>query len=554
MGGFNMRIVIIGGVAGGMSAATRLRRLNEDAEIIILEKGPYVSFANCGLPYYTGGEIKNREALLVQTPQSLHARFKLDVRPYSEAIAINAEAKTVTVRSGADTYDLTYDKLVLSPGAKAIIPPAEGLEEAENLFTLRNIPDVDKITAYIDQHKPKRAVVIGAGFIGLEMAENLTKRGIRVILIEKAPQVLPPLDEEMAAFVELELIRQGVRVITGTAAVAFRDKGKTVVLDNGESFASELTLMSVGVAPDTGLAQAAGIAVGQRGGIIVNQHYETNLKDIYAVGDAIIVKQTVTGEDALIALASPANRHGRQAADVISGMDRINTGSLGTAIVRVFKLTAASTGLNERQLRQADKTYSCVHVAGNSHATYYPGAQWMLIKLLFHPETGEIYGAQAVGGEGVDKRIDVLATAIKAGLKANELPELELAYAPPFGSAKDPVNMVGYAALNVMEGITHTIQWYELREKMAEGYQLIDVRMAVERKSGFIQDSINIPLDDLRSRLNELDPDRPYIVSCQAGLRSYIAERILRQHGFTVLNLDGAYGLYSVVRPEDIDQ
>lgn len=549
-----MKIVIIGGVAGGMSAATRLRRLNEATEIIVLEKGPYVSFANCGLPYYTGGEIKNREALVLQTPESLHQRFKLDVRPYSEAIAIDAAAKVVTVKSGESKYELSYDKLILSPGARAIIPPAEGLEEAENVFTLRNIPDVDKITAYIGQRKPRQAVVIGAGFIGLEMAENLAKRGIRAIVVEKSPQVLPPLDEEMAAFVELELAQQGVRVLTGTAATAFRNKGQTVILDNGESLSSDLTLMSVGVVPDTGIAQAAGIAVGQRGGIIVDKHYETNIKDIYAVGDAIIVKHTVSDQDALIALASPANRHGRQTADIISGINRVNTGSLGTAIVRVFKLTAASTGLNERQLRQTNKTYACVHVSGNSHATYYPGAQWLLIKLLFHPETGEIYGAQAVGGEGVDKRIDVLATAIKAGLKVNDLPELELAYAPPFGSAKDPINMVGYTALNVMEGITHTIQWYELPEKLAEGYELIDVRTAMERKIGFIKDSIHIPLDDLRSRINELDPNRSYIVSCKIGQRSYIAERILRQHGFTVFNLDGAYDLYSVVRPQDLDQ
>lgn len=547
-----MRVVIIGGVAGGMSAATRLRRLNEDAEIIVLEKGPYVSFANCGLPYYAGGEIQNRDALLVQTPESLKSRFALDVRPYSEAIAIDAEAKAVTVRSGIDTYTLSYDKLILSPGATAIIPSAEGWEEAENLFTLRNVPDVDKITAFINQRHPRQAVVIGAGFIGLEMAESLVTRGLEVTLVEKAPQVLPPLDEEMAAFVLQELLLRGIRVLTGTAAVAFRDRGNTILLDNGEIIHSELTLMSVGVAPDTGLAKAAGVATGQRGGIIVDNHYETNLTDIFAVGDAIIVKHTVTGQDTLISLASPANRQGRQVADIISGMERNNAGSLGTAILRIFGRIAAATGLNERQLRQEGITYACVHISGNSHATYYPGAQWMEIKLLFHPESGEIYGAQAVGGEGVDKRIDVLATAIKASLKVEDLPELELAYAPPFGSAKDPVNMAGYAALNVIEGVSRTIQWYELPDKLAEGYQLIDVRTAAEHTIGFIKNSIHIPLDDLRSRISELDPDQPYVVSCQAGLRSYIAERILRQHGFTVLNLDGAYGLYSVVRPQDI--
>lgn len=547
-----MEIVVIGGVAGGMSAATRLRRLNEHAKIIVLDKGPYVSFANCGLPYYASGEIEDREELLLQTPESLRNRFNLDVRINSEATAIDPKSKSVTVSSGGETYQLSYDKLILSPGAKPAIPTAEGIETAANLFTLRNVPDVDQITAFIDQQQPQQAVVIGAGFIGLEMAESMVSRGIKVTLVEKAPQVLPPLDEEMAAFVHQELTQHGVRVLTGTAAVAFRDQGRTIVLDNGEVITSDITLMSVGVTPDTEVAQAAGIAVGQRGGIIVDEHYETNIKDIYAVGDAIIVKQTITGEDALISLASPANRQGRQVADIISGIERNNIGSLGTAIVRVFDLTAASTGLNECQLQEAGLDYACVHGAGNNHASYYPGAVRLYLKLLFHPETGKLYGAQGVGSEGVDKRIDVLATAIKFGLQAADLPELELAYAPPYGSAKDPVNMLGYMALNYMEGISHTIQWHELEGKLAEGYRLLDVRKAEELEMGSIKTAIHIPVDELRIRIDELDPEVPYIVSCSMGIRGYIAERMLRQHGFKVLNLDGSFELYSVAKPQDI--
>ena len=547
-----MKIVIIGGVAGGMSAATRLRRLNEYAEIIVLDKGPYVSFANCGLPYYAAGEIEEREQLLLQTPESLKNRFNLDVRPNSEAIAIEAKTKTVTVRSQGQTYQLNYDKLILSPGARAVIPDAEGLATAANLFTLRNVPDVDRITAFINQKQPKEAVVIGAGFIGLEMAESLVTRGIKVTLVEKVPQVLPPLDEEMAAFVQRELTKNGVRVLTGTAAAAFQDQGRTIVLDNGQSITSELTLMSVGVEPDTEIARAAGIATGQRGGIIVDEHFTTNIQDIYAVGDAIIVKQTISGKDALISLASPANRQGRQVADIISGIERRNIGSLGTAIVRIFALTAASTGLNEKQLQEAGLKYACVHVAGNNHASYYPGALRIYLKLLFNPETGQLYGAQAVGSDGVDKRIDVLATAIKVGLKVADLPELELAYAPPYGSAKDPINMLGYTALNYMEGITQTIQWHELADKMAQGCQHIDVRFPLERSVGFIKDSIHIPVDELRKRIPELDKERSYIVSCSMGIRGYIAERILRQHGFKVLSLDGAFELYAAVRPGDI--
>lgn len=550
-----MRIVIIGGVAGGMSAATRLRRLNEKAEIIVLEKGPYVSFANCGLPYYVSGEIEERSDLLVQTPESLQARFELDVRPNSEAKAINAEQKEVTVRTAEKEYTLSYDKLILSPGAKPFVPSTKGLEEAENVFTVRSVPDVDAISTFIEKEKPKKAVVIGAGFIGLEMAESLVHRGLEVTIIEKAPHVLPPLDEEMAAYVTKELTANGVKLYTGQAADSFEKKGEVVVLENGERLESDITLMSVGVKPETSLAQTASIKTGIRGGILVNEQYETSQKDIYAVGDAIVVKQQINGEDTMIALASPANRQGRQVADVISGIDHKNKGSIGTAIVRVFNLAAASTGLSERQLQQADELYESIHIQGKSHAGYYPNAKTIVLKLLFHPTSGKIYGAQAIGEDGVDKRIDIIATAIKGGMTVEDLPELEFTYAPPFGSAKDPVNMAGYAALNIIEGISESVQWHELEDKQAAGHQLLDVRNAKEvEMNGRLKGSINIPLDNLRDRMKELPKDQPLIVSCHSGLRSYVAERILKQNGYQVKNLDGAFALYSTVKPEKVEK
>ena len=548
-----MKIVIIGGVAGGMSAATRLRRLNETAEIIVLEKGPYVSFANCGLPYYIAGEIDERTDLLVQTPETLQARFDLDVRPNSEAISIDSNNKEVVVQTDQETYTLGYDKLILSPGAKPFIPQAKGLEEAENIFTLRSVPDVDAIANFINIHNSKKAVVIGAGFIGLEMAESLAQRGMEVTIVEKAPHVLPPFDEEMAAYIRKELVANGVKLYTGLAAESFEEKGKIVVLENGERLESDITLMSVGVKPETTVALTAGIETGLRGGIVVDDQYETSQKDIYAVGDAIVVKQQIDGEDTMIALASPANRQGRQVADVISGLDRKNKGSIGTAIVRVFKMAAAATGLNERQLQQADEAYEVIHIQGKSHAGYYPNAKTIVLKLLFHPTTGKIYGAQAIGEDGVDKRIDIIATAIKAGMTVQELPELEFTYAPPFGSAKDPVNMAGYVALNLMEGISESVQWYELEDKQAEGYLLLDVRNEGELKSnGRLKGAVNIPLDSLRDRMAELPKDQPIIVSCHSGLRSYAAERILKQNGYQAKNLDGAFALYSTVKPEKV--
>lgn len=547
-----MKVIIVGGVAGGMSAATRLRRLNEQAEIIVFEKGPYVSFANCGLPYYVSGEIDSRDKLLVQTPKNLKSRFDLDVRPEHEVLKIDPIEHTVLVRHGEETFTERYDKLILSPGAKPFIPPIEGITTAEHVYSLRNVPDLDQLMSGITD-ETKEAVVIGAGFIGLEMAENLHKRGIKVTLVEQAPHVLPPLDEEMAAYIKKELEKQGVTVLTSDSAVAFLEKGRLIELASGKQLNTDLTLLSVGVVPASDLAKDAGVQLGMRGGILVDENYQTSQADIYAVGDAIIVKNQITGADALISLASPANRQGRQVADVLSGLQRKNQGSIGTAIVRVFDQTAASTGLSERQAKLAGFATKVVHVTGKDHAGYFPGATDITLKLIFDAETGVIYGAQGIGQKGVDKRIDSLATAIKGKLTVFDLPELEFTYAPPFGSAKDPINMLGYVAMNQLEGISESIQWYELASEVKNGAVLLDVRNPSEFANGRFPHALEIPLDELREKIETLDKTKDYIVSCHSGLRSYIAERMLKQARLHVKNLDGAFALYQTVKPEEID-
>ena len=404
-----------------------------------------------------------------------------------------------------------------------------------------------------ESHNPKKAVIIGAGFIGLEMAESLVNRGIHVTIVEKAPHVLPTIDEEMAAFITKELSKNQINVITGTSVIGIENEGRSVIIENGAKIETDFILLSVGVQPESRLAVDSGIQTGLRGGIVVDDNYQTSAKDVYAVGDAILVKQYSTQKDTLISLASPANRQGRQVADILSGLKRKNLGSLGTAIVRVFDQTIASTGLTEQQLKSEEKNYQVIHIQGKNHAGYYPNASMILLKLLFNPISGEIYGAQAVGKEGVDKRIDILATAIKGNLTVEDLPELEFTYAPPFGSAKDPVNMAGYAALNSMEGITESIQWYELQSYLEKGALLLDVRGEKEiAANGYFPNALTIPLDSLRERMHELPQDKEFIVSCQSGLRSYIAERILKQNGFRVKNLDGAFSLYSTVRPEEV--
>lgn len=542
------KIIIIGGVAGGMSAATRLRRLMEDAEIHIIERGPYVSFANCGLPYYISGTIADEEKLVVQTPEKLYNRFRLNVHTNTEAIAIHPEQQTVTVKHNDNIEELSYDELIVSPGATPIIPNIEGITEAKNIFTIRNIPDIQKVKSYIETNSIKSTTIIGAGFIGLEMVENLKYLGIEVNLIELAPQVLSPLDEEMAQYIEKELINHNIHIYKGNSAKKFINDGKEIQLSDDTIIHSDLTILSIGVQPQSQLLEDAGAKLGVKKGIIVDQNYQTSIPHIYAIGDATLTKQQINNVETLIPLASPANRQGRQVADVIANKKiNANKGSIGTAIVKVFDLVAASTGLNEKQLKQTTISYQSIHVIGNQHATYYPNATDIYLKVLFDKDNGQLLGAQAIGKNGVDKRIDVIATAIKGGLKIQELQELELTYAPPFGSAKDIVNMAGYIGENILEGITQNIQWNELEDYIHQGYQLIDVRETSELENigEYPFPYIHIPLNQLRDQLNTLSPQQNYIIACQAGLRGYIGERILKQHHFKVKNLDGGYRLFS---------
>ncbi len=525
------KIVIVGGVAGGMSAATRLRRLDATAEIIVLEKSGHVSYANCGLPYYVGGVIETEDALLLQTPDSLHKRFRLDVRIASEALSINRALKTIAVRNllTGDEYELNYDKLVLSPGASPIRPNFPGSERA---MTLRTVEDVERIALAVTD-KPKSAVVIGGGFIGVEIAENLIHKGIPTSIIEAAPQVLAPLDIEMASFVHTELERNGVNLFLGKSVVAIGEK--TVELSDGRHVDGEIVIMAIGVRPDVGLAKNAGITIGERGGIDVNEFNQTSDKDIYAIGDAAQKKDALDGTSTLVPLANLANRHGRVVADHILGRDVRVVPTIGTAIVKVFELTIATTGWNEKRLSTTDRKYKVIHTHPSSHAGYYPGAEQMSLKLIFDAVTGEIYGAQGVGYEGVDKRIDVIATAIRGGITAPELADLELAYAPPFGSAKDAVNMLGYVAENQISGLVETLQWNEVGT-----HNLLDVRAKSEFAAGSIPGAINIPVDELRERISEV-PTHDVLVLCQVGQRGHTATLLLNELGMDAKNLDGGY-------------
>jgi len=525
------KIVIVGGVAGGMSAATRLRRLDATAEIIVLEKSGYVSYANCGLPYYVGGVIENEDALLLQTPDSLHKRFRLDVRIASEALSINRALKTIAVRNllTGEEYELNYDKLVLSPGASPIRPNFPGSERA---MTLRTVEDVERIALAVTD-KPKSAVVIGGGFIGVEIAENLIHKGIPTSIVEAAPQVLAPLDIEMASFVHTELERNGVNLFLGKSVVAIGEK--TVELSDGRHVDGEIVIMAIGVRPDVGLAQNSGITIGERGGIDVNEFNQTSDKDIYAIGDAAQKKDALDGTSTLVPLANLANRHGRVVADHILGRDVRVVPTIGTAIVKVFELTIATTGWNEKRLSTTDRKYKVIHTHPSSHAGYYPGAEQMSLKLIFDAITGEIYGAQGVGSEGVDKRIDVIATAIRGGITAPELADLELAYAPPFGSAKDAVNMLGYVAENQISGLVETLQWNQVGT-----HNLLDVRSKSEFAAGSLPGAINIPVDELRERLSEV-PTRDLLVVCQVGQRGHTATLLLNELGIDAKNLDGGY-------------
>lgn len=543
------KIVIVGGVAGGATTATKLRRLDEQAEIVIFERGEFISFANCGLPYHISGVIEDRNKLLLQTVEGMNARYNLDIRNFSEVTSINREAKTVSVKhvQTGEEYTESYDVLVLSPGAKPIVPPIEGLK-SNNVFTLRNIPDMDKIKKYLEDVNPKNAVVIGGGFIGLEMAENLVHAGVKVTLVEKLPQVMGPVDPEMAAIVEDELRKNGVDLILGDGITDVQDQGTKVVLESGKVLDAELIILSIGVRPENTLAIEAGLALGERGGIKVNEYLQTSDESIYAMGDAIEVIDYINGQPTMIPLAWPANRQAHIVGHHINGRNIAYPGTLGTSIVKVFELTAATTGNSEKLLRRLGIPYEVVHIHPMSHAGYYPGAEQMSLKVIFDKETGKIYGAQAVGKDGVDKRIDVIATAIKGGLSVYDLQELELAYAPPFSSAKDPVNMAGYVASNIVDGTIETVQHYEVDDLIKDGAFLIDVRTEKEHAAGKIEGSKNFPLDDLRGRLDELPKDETILITCQVGLRGYLASRILQQNGFKVKNLTGGYKTYSIFK------
>ena len=535
-----MKIVIIGGVAGGMSAATRMRRLDGDAEIIVLEKSGYVSYANCGLPYYVGGVIEEESDLLLQTPESLHARFRLDVRVANEVIAINRPKKTVSVRNvlTREVYEIDYEKLILSPGASPVVPPIPGVERA---MTLRTVEDVERITARVGE-KPASAVVIGGGFIGVEIAENLMHRGIKTSLVEATPQVLAPLDPEMATLVSKEMALQGVELHLADGVSTI--DAQTVTLSSGEVLPAALVILAIGVRPDTALAKAADLKIGERGGIEVDDFNRTSDHDIYAVGDAAQKSDALDGTATLVPLANLANRHGRVVADHIAGLTTRPVKTIGTAIVKVFDLMIATTGWNEKRLIAQNRPYLAIHTHPNSHAGYYPDAKQMALKLLFDPKTGEILGAQGVGIEGVDKRIDVIATAIRGGITAPELADLELAYAPPFGSAKDPVNMLGYIAENLISGLVETAQWNQIDEFVEKGFDLIDVRSTGEFGRGSIPGARNIPVDEIRDRTSELT-NKNILVNCQVGQRGHTATMLLKELGFNAVHLDGGYLTWS---------
>jgi len=535
-----MKIVIIGGVAGGMSAATRMRRLDADAEIIVIEKSGHVSYANCGLPYYVGGVIEEEEALLLQTPASLHARFRLDVRIASEVESIDPLKKLVVVRDSLtkESYELTYDKLVLSPGASPVVPPIPGIERA---MTLRTVEDVEKIFARVSQ-KPANAVVIGGGFIGVEIAENLIHKGIKTTVVEAASQLLAPLDPEMATLVAKEMIKKNVELHLGASAQEITES--TVVLSNGVVLPAEMIILAIGVRPDIALAKAAALTIGTRGGIHIDDFNRTSNLDIYAVGDVAEKTDAIDGSSTLVPLANLANRHGRVVADHIAGRSTRPVKTIGTAIVKVFDLMIAATGWNEKRLSTTDRAYRVIHTHPNSHAGYYPGAKQMALKMIFDTKTGEILGAQGVGIEGVDKRIDVIATAIRGGITAPELADLELAYAPPFGSAKDPINMLGYIAENVMSGLLETAQWSQIDEFADRGFQLVDVRTASEYAAGAIPGSMSMPVDEIRGRVAELE-NKDILVNCQVGQRGHTATMLLKELGFNAVNLDGGYLTWS---------
>lgn len=547
-----MKYLVIGGVAGGATVAARLRRLDEKAEIILFERGEYVSYANCGLPYYVGDVIKDRDKLFVQTVQGFVNRFAIDIRPQQEVLAIEPEQKRVLIQNlrTKETYYETYDKLVLSPGAEPLRPNIEGIQQS-NIFTLRNVPDTDKIKQYTIDKKPRRAVVVGGGFIGLEMAENLHELGIEVCVIEMANQVMAPLDYSMAANVHKHLKDKGVGLILGDGVDRFEALSQTTTrihLKSGKTIDTDLTILSIGVRPETKLAREAGLKIGVTGGIEVNNHLQTSDNDIYALGDAIEVESPITGRKTIIPLAGPANKQGRIVANnIVLGNKYKYDGTIGTSIAKIFDLTVAATGIAAKVLLRENIPYISSHTHSASHAGYYPGAVQMQIKIIFSPEDGRLYGAQIVGYSGVDKRIEMIAGVIKNKGSIYDLMELEQAYAPPFSSAKDPVNMAGFVADNILSGKVKVIQWNQVNEAKKQGALFLDVRTNEEFELGHIEGAINIPVDNLRNSLQTLNPKQDIIVYCAIGLRGYLAYRILEQNGFTAIrNLSGGYKTYSI--------
>ncbi|MCI7703118.1 MAG: FAD-dependent oxidoreductase [Clostridiales bacterium] len=549
-----MKVVIVGGVAGGATAAARIRRLDEQAEIVVFERSAYISYANCGLPYYIGGVIEDAGELTLQTPESFFTRFRVQIKVLHEVTAIHPDRKTVSVTNlqTGERFEESYDKLLLSPGAKPTQPRFPGAD-SDRLFTLRTVEDTLRIRAYIDEHHPRSAVLAGGGFIGLELAENLRELGMDVTIVQKPMHLMTPFDADMAALIHGEMRRHGVKLALGHTVEGFaqRDGGMDVLLQDAAPLHADMVILAIGVTPDTALAKEAGLELGVRGSIVVNDRMETSVPDIYAVGDAVQVRHFVTGQDALIALAGPANKQGRIAADNICGGDSRYTGSQGSSVLKVFDMTAALTGLNETQAAAAGFDADSVILSPMSHAGYYPGGRVMTMKVVFEKATYRLLGAQIVGYEGVDKRIDVLATAIRAGMKATELKDLELAYAPPYSSAKDPVNMAGFMVDNIARGLLR--QWHlaDADSLPRDGsVTLLDTRTPGEYSAGHIEGFINIPVDDLRERLHELDRTKPVYVICQSGLRSYIACRILAGHGFDCYNFSGGYRFYATVTQE----
>ncbi len=545
-----MKVVIVGGVAGGATAAARIRRLDEQAEIVVFERSGYISYANCGLPYYIGGIIEDPEDLTLQTPESFYSRFRIHMKVHHEVTAIHPDRKTVSVKNlkTGEKFEESYDKLLLSPGAKPVWPGLPGME-SRKIFTLRTVEDTFRIKEFVDQNKPKSAVMVGGGFIGLEVAENLRELGMDVTIVQRPKQLMNPFDADMASFIHSEVRKHGVKLALGYSVEGFAEKdgGIDVLLKDQPAIHADMVVLAIGVTPESSLAKEAGLALGLKGSILVNDRMETSIPDIYAVGDAVQVKHYVTGQDALIALAGPANKQGRIAADNICGGDSRYLGSQGSSVIKIFDMTAATTGINETNARKSGLDVDTVILSPMSHAGYYPSGKLMTMKVVFEKETYRLLGAQIVGYDGVDKRIDVLATAIHAGIKATDLKDLDLAYAPPYSSAKDPVNMAGFMIDNISKGLK---QWHlaDAAKLPKDGsVTLLDTRTVGEYRRGHIDGFRNIPVDELRERIGEIESGKPVYVICQSGLRSYIATRILEGYGFEAYNFAGGFRFYDAV-------